>query len=829
MREHLYNRIRLKAIRNRCSSVKIRAQALLLRARVRVWPTAATVLRPLQNTGVPSSINGIVESTRRTMSTYGLLWAALICGTGFFWFMSHSPPPLVDRSNIVAVHSDKDPRDSLALVRQAISTGHIPTTVGPAMANPAPDISDALLMVRADPSEAQDQQIGIDVESTPRLPNQTPDTVGFSGVADSLPAKDEVFGDLLEIEPIDVQPFDDTVTGFQSAASARGPEADVASSISANEDKTLPAQVDAELPMTRGELISAFGQTVTDSATIEADATISSESDRPKPKADSPIMNLDHVASARDPYWWDAELQKPLLETGPPQTLELTTALALAIQLAPELHVLRADHAIAEQVVRQQEAGFDWSTFLKSSWDQDSTPVGSALDGAPVRLRDRNWTLRGGVRRTNQHGGQFEIAQNFGYRNSNSSFIRPNNQGSGRLSFDYTHPLMRQRGILYNTSPIALAEIGREIAHDNLMAGIENHLLEVANAYWDLVLSRGRLVQNKKAYDRAKQLFDSMSIRQKVDVRPNQLARAEASLLGNQSLVVESRHDTKRAQEILLRLIYGSSYTEQLVEVIPTTIVRNEVALADPVPHVDDGLRNRTEIQVVLREIRAATMEQELAANEILPMLNLVLSGYTAGLRGNSDVAGAFKNQFNSSEPGFGVGFEFEVPYRNRAAKAAADQRRIAVERFRRRFESVVADVTLDVRSQLVNVSRDTRLSEVRTQALDQTDRELQFLQTRYKLLIDGTRVSDLYLDNLVQTLNRFLSAESNVLRARIQLARSQMGLLRGKGMMHTLVAAEFAEANPTSGDEKTDASEPANPKSGSETAIPSKTDDTVE
>lgn len=506
------------------------------------------------------------------------------------------------------------------------------------------------------------------------------------------------------------------------------------------------------------------------------------------------LLNLDQPNNGHV-FWWDVAMQQPLLHSGPSRTMELHDALLMAVQLAPELQVLRADHAIAEQVVRQREANFDWTTFLESSWNRDNNPVGSTLDGTQGRLSQSTWSMRGGVRRTNRYGGELQLSQQLGYLNSNSQFIVPNNQGTGRISFDYSQPLLRQQGILYNTSPIALADIGREIAHDNLMAGIENHLLNVANAYWVLVLNRGRLVQNRKGLQRATTLFKSMSGRKDVDVRPSQIARAESSLLNNKSMVVEADHETRRSQETLLRLIYGSSYTEQAMEVIPTTPVRYQVEVTDPTLHVQDGVRNRSEIQAVLQEIRSATLQKQLATNEVLPELNLVLSGYSAGLKGNTNIVGAVENQFNSSVPGFAVGVEFEMPYRNRAAKAAADQRRIAVERFRKQFETVVADVTLEIRSQLLNVSRDTRLSDVRKEALQLTGKELEHLETRFKLLIDGNEVSDLYFDNLVQTQQRFLAAEFSVLLARVQLAQSQMQLLRGKGMMHSLVAVDATNA----------------------------------
>ena len=83
-------------------------------------------------------------------------------------------------------------------------------------------------------------------------------------------------------------------------------------------------------------------------------------------------------------------------------------------------------------------------------------------------------------------------------------------------------------------------------------------------------------------------------------------------------------------------------------------------------------------------------------------MLNLVLTGYVAGLRGNNDIGGSFLNKFSQGEPGAGIALNYELPYRNRAANAAAEQGKVSIKRMQAQQEATIADVTEDVRAQVI-------------------------------------------------------------------------------------------------------------------------------
>ncbi len=75
--------------------------------------------------------------------------------------------------------------------------------------------------------------------------------------------------------------------------------------------------------------------------------------------------------------WWENDLPNSILRGRQPMPMTLGQALGLALSEAPELAVLQSDWVIQQLEVTRNDAAFDWTTFVNSVWNRDSTPVGS--------------------------------------------------------------------------------------------------------------------------------------------------------------------------------------------------------------------------------------------------------------------------------------------------------------------------------------------------------------------------------------------------------------------------------------------------------------------
>jgi len=91
-----------------------------------------------------------------------------------------------------------------------------------------------------------------------------------------------------------------------------------------------------------------------------------------------------------------------------------------------------------------------------------------------------------------------------------------------------------------------------------------------------------------------------------------------------------------------------------------------------------------------IRNVKSTSVRLGVAKNDLLPKLDLLVGSYVAGLEGDSDVSQAFVNQFRDGRPGFNVGFDFEMPIGNRAARAREQRRKWELERSTQQFRVVV-------------------------------------------------------------------------------------------------------------------------------------------
>lgn len=483
---------------------------------------------------------------------------------------------------------------------------------------------------------------------------------------------------------------------------------------------------------------------------------------------------------ADNTLWWEPHVAQPLFPERPAMRLTLAGCLSLAQTQSPELQVLHSDWYIQQAEADRLAAAFDWNTFVEAIWNRDSAPVGSDLDGATNRLRSRTASGSFGVRRQTETGAQLEISQQFGTRSGNSIFLNPNPQANSRLAFDYEKPLLRGFGQDYNTSPQKLAMIERDTAYDRFRIGVQDYLLNVSSAYWTVVLQRGTYLQSKASLERVQKIADEMSARTEVDVTPGMLDRAKSEVATRKANLIQAKHDVFRSQEGLLRLIYGSEfhrYGNQ--EVVTMTLPMPKSVPVRPEDKVETALQQRSEVHQAIREIKAATIRYEVAANEVLPALNLVLSGYVAGLEADDAIGTAWGNQFTEGEPGVGIGFDFEVPYRNRAAEAAAERQQITIKRMQAALQTAIADVAQDVRNQVIERNKYGAMLDDQQEAIQRARSMMKNAAIRRENLADGNQVADLYLESLLQIQNRLESAESAYLQSQVRYTLADNALLR--------------------------------------------------
>ena len=484
--------------------------------------------------------------------------------------------------------------------------------------------------------------------------------------------------------------------------------------------------------------------------------------------------------------WWDAEVA--LQSRGSSQAVPVTLDALLfsALRNSAQIRVFSDLPLIRETAITEADAAFDWTGFIDTRWDDINEPVGSTLTtGGPPRFEDQQFSYAMGARRRNTLGGQLEVSQRVGWQQNNSVFFVPNDQGTSRLTVSYTQPLMRGRGRAYNTSLTVLAQIDTRIARDEFSRQLQSHLLEVTRAYWSLYLERAALLQKRRLLAGAEGILGDLERRQELDTVASQVVRARAAVETRRAEILRAEMAVKNAESRIRSLTNDPAWgVSDDIELVPSFMPLRHYIPADMQEAMHTAMQSRPEINQAIKQVKAACVRMNMAKNEILPVLNLVLESYVAGLNGNSQVGGAFSDQFSEGEPSYSVGLQYEYPIWNRAARARMQRRRLEVRQLQNQFQTTTETLRLEVAVAVRELETSFREMEAKQRAMEASAAQVNYISERWRALGGEDRSAALMLDDLLTAQTQLADAEFGLLNAMLTYNLAQMNYRKAVGTL---------------------------------------------
>ncbi len=509
---------------------------------------------------------------------------------------------------------------------------------------------------------------------------------------------------------------------------------------------------------------------------------IAAESDQVERQS---MVSIDPIPQSYTP-WWQSAMSNRLQAGTSGTTVDLETLIVRTLQSSAQVKVFSDLPFIRQTAIVEAESAFDWTKFMETRWDDLSDPVGNVLTtGGSPRFRNNQWSFAGGLRRKNTNGGYFEIAQEFGFQNTNSTFFQPNNQGTSRIRLNYTQPLMRGRGQVYNTSLVVLANIDADIAEDEFSRQLQSHLLEVTRAYWSLYLERVALVQKQQLFLRAEKIQNDLMARRNVDVVGSQLIRVEAAVSERKSDLVRAEMAVRNAQERIHALVNDPELADIVnLEIIPTDTPVRHTEQFNIGEVLSTALQMRPEVNQALKQMRAACVRLGMSRNELLPQLDLILETYVAGLRDDSDIGQAWADQFSTGEPGYSVGLQYEIPICNRAARARLQRRRLELRQLQNQFRTTVETLMMETKVAAREVRTSDREFKAKYHAMQAASKRLENIEQRWAAIPGKETSFGLYLDDVLNAQVQLADAEFEFAKSETTFNLSLMNLKRATGML---------------------------------------------
>jgi outer membrane protein len=494
-----------------------------------------------------------------------------------------------------------------------------------------------------------------------------------------------------------------------------------------------------------------------------------------------------NVTTLANHAWWDPYVLRKTREASQPTSININSLLSLALANSAQINVYSEVPLIRETSVTEADAAFDWTKFAETMWRESNTPVGSTLTigGGGNRYLDDQFTATAGLRKRLGNGSKLEVGQQVGWQDTNSNFFIPANQGTARLTLDYTMPLLKGSGRAYNTSLQVLSRVDVDVANEEFMRQLQSHLLEISRGYWSLYLERGSLAQKVKLYLKTNAIYEELSSRQNVDASPTQLSSARAARENRLSDLIRAQAATQNAETRLRALINAPELgTDDSCELLPTdapAIFGLEIDFAE---EVQQSLIHRPEIKAAVNEIKAACVRLDVASNEVLPQLNFVTQAFVAGLRGESNVGDAWVDQFATGAPSYSVGLQYEIPIGNRVANARQDRRRLELRQLREKYRAAIENVRAEVEVAVRELVTSRAELLAKSTSLSAAINEAETLEARWRMAVGGDGTSSLNLESLLRALERVTENEYEYLKALVTYNLSILNLRRADGTL---------------------------------------------
>ena len=364
-----------------------------------------------------------------------------------------------------------------------------------------------------------------------------------------------------------------------------------------------------------------------------------------------------------------------------------------------------------------------------------------------------------------------------GDTNSGFYFINPYFNAGWLLQV--SQPLLKNRGFFPNIAPIRIAQRSASASQDTFEAQVNISIQQAINQYGSVVRAReslrvadASLKQAQATYDHDKRSLDLGAL------PPLDIYRSESEVAQRRVLSIQAEYQLKQ-QEDALRQVIGADL-DPYVEALDLDLAEDP-APVEPLFSIDistaQGLaeQHRPEFAALREQLAADDISMRLARNNLLPDLELQGIYNPQGVGGTQydtsvtpplvtpgGLGDAFSQLFHFSYPTYSVGLTFNFPLRNRAARAALGEARVAktsdLYQMRREEQAVRLDVLNAVHS-LEQAKLSISAAKI---ARDLTEKTVESEQRKYEL---GTGTIFLVLEaqtELAQTEVSLVQAEVN-------------------------------------------------------------------
>jgi outer membrane protein TolC len=358
--------------------------------------------------------------------------------------------------------------------------------------------------------------------------------------------------------------------------------------------------------------------------------------------------------------------------------LRLVDAVALALENNLGIAIQRESVRAATAGVLEARGVFDpsISAGVSRGEDQRSLDAESSIAAAGLS-RVRTESTNGQLGLSGLSPASTRYSFRVQDRNASDTFNNFEEEHVTSASLTLTQPLLRGRGHRYVTHGLRQALRSLRISRIDLRLRVEGILLQVEQAYWDLVMAEGKLAVRRKSVETA------MSLLEQVDIKVDVGTASETDRVQAQSGLAQRRLSliaAERARGLQDRTLKDLTM-EDLAQASPPfdpldqpTTNRTMLSYQDV---LKDALANRPELFRSALDLEHAQEQLRQGKNEALPQVDLEGNYGVNGLGGS--FGDAADNAASRDDNNWSIGLVYRRAWPDRQRQGALRRQESAV------------------------------------------------------------------------------------------------------------------------------------------------------
>ena len=403
-------------------------------------------------------------------------------------------------------------------------------------------------------------------------------------------------------------------------------------------------------------------------------------------------------------------------------------------------------------------------------------------------------------------GSSISFEFNNNRQTTNSPFFNLSPALGSMYRFSFQQQLLSGFGFAPNLRYLRIAKNNKKISDIAFKDQVIATVTQIKNIYWDLVNAYQQSHVNEQSVSFAQRSLDNAKKQLQLESIPAMdVMRAEAEVSKRDQDLTVAR-TSLQLQELLMKNAITKSLDDPLLEsvrVIPTDTLQAEqiTAFNQSVQElIQQALNNRPELAESDVDLVNRQISRKAARNALLPSLSLVTFYGGSGLAGplnpvysipgvpNSsnvpiDFSGALANAFNNTAPDYYVGFNLNIPIRNRVAKADQYRSELEYRQAELRREELRKQIRIEVRNAEYALEQTAARVQAAQKARDLAQRSFEITQKEQTLGAGSTYQTMTAQRDLALAELDLVTAMTVLEKAKVEVDRATGATLEHNGI----------------------------------------------